>query len=581
MRAQEGLSAGWVGPMKRLVIPALLAIPLGAHAQQVDTAVAIGYIDPGEYGVTVTAECDSDFVVVGGGFGRTNVNLEVLHSKPAITPRHGWQVEFWNKHPLQQWGYAYALCLRSSAPLAGQSAPAAPTPAPPNPSVEAPAAATSAGQWISAGTSRDLDERMEARSWLLDSSGVVGMAIASPCPPRPECSPADDVLITWYDDGTLSETPFRAEDGTPLDPVGERLRSPYALPSGQRPVDIVGIGIAEGERVTAWYRDGTRSTGSIRDLGSGSAGEPYALPPGKSPADIVGLDKAPSNGWAYAWYADGTVSAGTDEDLDAQRAPYPYALPPGVRAADVLDIAIGHGDWVFAWCAAAQAAPATPPEAISAVAAPVADMAAIARAVPSYTYSRGTSTDLGRAEESSEGGLGVVGLAFGKGSLAVPFYTWHADGTVRSVSHEDLSWASRPDHHRRYSLPPGKQPADIIDIGIASDNVVYVWYRDGTVSKGTTTDLGAYGNYPFTLPLNKTPADIVGMEIAESNDWVYAWYRQGTVSTGSSSDLDLYRPPQAFKLPPGRTPEQVIGMGIDPLDRVYAWYQEPAEATPR
>jgi hypothetical protein len=133
----------------------------------------------------------------------------------------------------------------------------------------------------------------------------------------------------------------------------------------------------------------------------------------------------------------------------------------------------------------------------------------------------------------------------------------------------------------RYFLPPGKAPTDIVDMGIASDGTVYTWYLDGTVSKGTRTDLGALGSYPYAPAPGKTPQDIVGIGIAPSNDWVYAWYRQGTVSTGRSSDLAAYRDLRQYDLPSQKTPDDIVGMAIGQLgmppnaqDRVYAWYRE-------
>ena len=66
----------------------------------------------------------------------------------------------------------------------------------------------------------------------------------------------------------------------------------------------------------------------------------------------------------------------------------------------------------------------------------------------------------------------------------------------------------------------------IVGMGIAgSDDHVYAWYADGTVSSGTSKDLGAYASpAPYTLASGKTPADIVDMGIAGSDDVVYAWY---------------------------------------------------------
>ena len=92
-------------------------------------------------------------------------------------------------------------------------------------------------------------------------------------------------------------------------------------------------------------------------------------------------------------------------------------------------------------------------------------------------------------------------------------------------------------------MPPGKKPHNIVGIGIAGSNdYVYAWYDDGTVSYGTSSDLDRYGKrYRYYLPSGKTPYDIVGMGIAGSNDHVYVWFNDGTVSSGTSSDLDRYR----------------------------------------
>ena len=85
---------------------------------------------------------------------------------------------------------------------------------------------------------------------------------------------------------------------------------------------------------------------------------------------------------------------------------------------------------------------------------------------------------------------------------------------------------------------------------IASNDYSYVWFTDGTVSSGTTWDLDQYRTlYSYTLPPGKSPSDIVGMGIACSNDHVYAWYSDGTVTSGNSADLDAYQAPYSYSLP--------------------------------
>ena len=108
----------------------------------------------------------------------------------------------------------------------------------------------------------------------------------------------------------------------------------------------------------------------------------------------------------------------------------------------------------------------------------------------------------------------------------------------------------------------GQTTADIVGISIAcSTDHVYTWYQGSgypNVIIGTSSYLGAYQPYepphPFSLPPGRRPGDIIGIGIA-GNDHVYAWYRDGTVSSGTSTQLDKYRTPYRYALPPGKTPD--------------------------
>lgn len=151
-------------------------------------------------------------------------------------------------------------------------------------------------------------------------------------------------------------------------------------------------------------------------------------------------------------------------------------------------------------------------------------------------------------------------------------FAWYRDGTVSAGSSGDL------DEHRklyRYGLPPGKKPTDIVGIGIADDDHVYAWYSDLTVSSGTTDDLDRYrAPYAYSLAPGKTPADIVGIAIACQDGHTFVWYRDGTVSAGSSADLDKYRAPYPYSLPSGRNPADIIELGIASDDHTFAWYSD-------
>jgi filamentous hemagglutinin family protein len=142
-------------------------------------------------------------------------------------------------------------------------------------------------------------------------------------------------------------------------------------------------------------------------------------------------------------------------------------------------------------------------------------------------------------------------------------------GTAGSIRSQ-----SRATSRRDVSVPTGKTPNDIVSMGIASDDHVYVWYKDGTVSSGTSNDLYKHrGSYKYSLPTGKTPNDIVSMGIA-SDDHVYVWYKDGTVSSGTSDDLDNYRPLYKYSLPAGKTPNDIVSMDIASDDHVYVWYKD-------
>ena len=169
------------------------------------------------------------------------------------------------------------------------------------------------------------------------------------------------------------------------------------------------------------------------------------------------------------------------------------------------------------------------------------------------------------------GAVDVAGIAIAGSNDVV--YAWYRDGTVSAGDTRNLISRRAP---YNYTLPPGKSPLDIVDLGIAgSDDHVYAWYRDGTVSSGTSSDLDAYRPpQPYTLPAGKTVNDVVGIGIAGSNDHVYVWYADGTVSSGTTRDFDAYSLPQVVSMPPERSAGQIMALGIAGSDdHVYSWFK--------
>jgi hypothetical protein len=151
----------------------------------------------------------------------------------------------------------------------------------------------------------------------------------------------------------------------------------------------------------------------------------------------------------------------------------------------------------------------------------------------------------------------IVGMAMASDDHV---FVWFRDGMVSSGTSDELARYRRP---YEYSLPPGKTPNDIVGMAVApSNNHNFVWFRDGTVCSGTSDDLDRHRRpYRYSLPPGKTSNDIVGMAMA-SDDHVFVWFRDGTVCSGNSNDLDRYRRPYSYSLPPGKSPDDIVGMAI-------------------
>lgn len=168
----------------------------------------------------------------------------------------------------------------------------------------------------------------------------------------------------------------------------------------------------------------------------------------------------------------------------------------------------------------------------------------------------------------------IVSMAIGPQDKV---YTWYSDQTMSIGTSDDLSAHQSPVH---YDIPLNRTPADIRAIDIAGNGRVYVWYDDRTRSIGTPTNLGAHevpqfdengkAVNPVSLAPGRSILNVIDMAIA-SNDHVYAWYDDGTVSSGTSLDLDAYRAPYAFTAP-SVSRYRIRGIGIAANDRVYAWY---------
>jgi hypothetical protein len=118
---------------------------------------------------------------------------------------------------------------------------------------------------------------------------------------------------------------------------------------------------------------------------------------------------------------------------------------------------------------------------------------------------------------------------------------------------------------------------DIVGMSIAcSSDRVFTWYRDGHVTIGNSEHLDAHqGHEPssrYSLPPGKTTDDIVAIGISKK-DHVYTWYADNTKSIGTSSDLDSREAPSSYSVAPGKSPADIVGIDIAcSTDRVFTWY---------
>ena len=128
-------------------------------------------------------------------------------------------------------------------------------------------------------------------------------------------------------------------------------------------------------------------------------------------------------------------------------------------------------------------------------------------------------------------------------------------------------------------------PRDVVGIDIAWDTGhTYAWYRDGTVSSGTSDDLSRHRTrYPYVMPPGYTPADIVGVAHAtypksdkkpggyyktETLPAVFVFYRDGKYSIGISNNLAKFLAPRPYELPPGKRPEDIVGVSFSGREKI-------------
>lgn len=117
---------------------------------------------------------------------------------------------------------------------------------------------------------------------------------------------------------------------------------------------------------------------------------------------------------------------------------------------------------------------------------------------------------------------------------------------------------------------------NVVDMDINTHDSCYYWYRTGMMSVGTYTSSAAYiALKPYTLPTGKTPYDVIAIGIAP-NTHCFFWYSNGTVSEGNSTNASAYAAPVSFTVPAGETVTSILSMSIAKVgsSNVYTWYKD-------
>ena len=129
---------------------------------------------------------------------------------------------------------------------------------------------------------------------------------------------------------------------------------------------------------------------------------------------------------------------------------------------------------------------------------------------------------------------------------------------------------------KKFDLPQGYSATEIVGMEIAASNdVCYVWFDDYTVWTGTANKITSKKG-TYTLPSGQTPADIRAVGIAPpapvGSGHCYYWFLDGTRSVGSSTNATKYNDYKAYTMPPGWTTTDIFGMAVESKQSItYTW----------
>lgn len=161
-------------------------------------------------------------------------------------------------------------------------------------------------------------------------------------------------------------------------------------------------------------------------------------------------------------------------------------------------------------------------------------------------------------------------------------YAWYPNKTVSIGTSKHLDKRNAP---VPFKPAENGKVSDIRAIAISGSNSrVHTWYNTGALSIGTSKHLDRYRKITLNekgkptvkvkLPAGKSMYDVVGIAMAKSNDHVYAFYDDGTVSSGTPLDFTRFFVDRAYTAPSASLRYQIIDVGIAANDHLYVWYSK-------
>ena len=167
----------------------------------------------------------------------------------------------------------------------------------------------------------------------------------------------------------------------------------------------------------------------------------------------------------------------------------------------------------------------------------------------------------------------IVGMAVAKNDQV---YTWYANGKFSVGTFNDLAKYQAP---APYVPAQGRKTSEILGMTFMSDDKVLTWYRTKdeklTCSIGKAADLDTqFPEFGVTPAKGKGVYNIVGIGRSKTNNHVYTWYEDGTLTEGNMTNLGAHTSlPVKFATPAGLKPYDLREIDFGADGHVRAWYR--------